>query len=70
MPIEKNENGKCVRVSQDKVDEAKKAFAETISKNQDIWGKNYNTQSEFAKGATWLNPWHPELNKKDGMFWM
>jgi hypothetical protein len=70
MPTWINKNGKRVRADDEEVQKAKMKFAETISKNQDIWGKNYGTQSEFAKGATWLNPWHPELNKRDGMFWM
>jgi hypothetical protein len=70
VPTEKNANGKRERVTEEKVNEAKKAFAETIANDKEIWGKNYGTQSEFLRGSVWLNPWHPELSKRDGMFWM
>jgi hypothetical protein len=45
VPTEKNANEKRVRVSQEKIDEVKKTFAKTISENKELWGKNYNMQS-------------------------
>lgn len=44
MPVEKDKDGKNIRVSQDKSDEAKKQFAKQISETPPLWGSEYNTE--------------------------
>jgi hypothetical protein len=71
---EKDQNGKNVRVSQEEIDKAKADLAKLISVTPTLWGKydkpvNFDEDS-FLHGQEWLNPWHPILNDRNGMFWM
>ena len=67
IPMEEGADGKLRRAPEDQVEEAKAAFAQKLADNEDVWGEWYNKEH---KGGLWLDPWHPRLGEKNGMFWL
>ena len=64
LPVEQDARGKCKRVTQEQIIEAKKAFAQRVSESEHVWGKHYGKLLEDSNGEKWMNPWHPDLNQR------